>query len=79
MLIYIFSDCMEMNLNCISGPLLPTICTAYPRRNLQYQQMHLSFKNSWLIHWIYVMTFYVKIITSRYFKQLKVNQNQTKI
>lgn len=67
----IFSDCMGMNLSCISGLLLPTICTAYPRKSLQNQQTQLSFKNSWLIPWIYAMTYCVKITTSRYFKEFK--------
>lgn len=70
-LICIFSDCMGMNLSCISGLLLPTICTAYPRKSLQNQQTQLSFKNSWLIPWIYAMTYCVKITTSRYFKESK--------
>lgn len=70
-LICIFSDCMGMNLNYISGLLLPTICTAYPSKSLQNQLTQLSFKNSWLIHWIYAMTYCVKIITSRYFQEFK--------
>lgn len=76
MLNSVFSDCMEMSLNCISGPLLPTICTVYPRKNLQNQQMQLSFKNSWLIHWIYAMTYYVKVITFRYSKELQIMQGK---
>lgn len=70
MLNSVFSDCMGMSLNFISGPLLPTICTVYPRKSLQNQQMQLSFKNSWWIHWIYAMTYCVKIITFRYSKEL---------
>lgn len=68
---------MGMNQNCISGPLLPTICTAYPRKSLKNQRTQVSFQSSWLIPWISAMTYCVKIITSRYFKEFKniINKN----
>lgn len=66
----IFSDCMGTNLNCISGLLLPTICTACVRKSLQ-KQTQPSFKSSWLILWIFAMTYCVKILTSRYVKEFK--------
>lgn len=75
-LVCAFSDCMGMNQNCISGPLLPTICTAYLGRSLKNQQTQVSFRSSWLIPWISAMTYCVKTITSRYFKEFKIIINK---
>lgn len=77
-LLCIFSDCMGTNLNCISGLLLPTICTAYARKSLQ-NQTQLSFKSSCLILWIYAMMCCVKILTSRYVKEFKTKFNRNVI
>lgn len=77
-LLCIFSDCMGTNLNCISGLLLPTICTAYARKNLQ-NQTQSSFKSSWLILWIYAMMYCVKILISRYVKELQTKSHSNVI